>query len=453
VSAEPAQADAAPEEVRRVEETVRPLFARDLLDWKRQHPDGELSKEGDDARMALAEKAVRDYHARTADDASLPRVSRVQYLRIQHRLYIAHSPLGPLGDLLELEDVEDIHIDGTRGGRLVYADRTEPLPVRFADQGELIRIIQRYFEQAGRHIDAGNPMGTITLRDGSRLNAILPPTAEPFVITIRKHQLGRFRELEDLVKEGAMPERAMVFLRYSVRALLNILISGRTGSGKTTDARVLGLEIPAGERTCTLESDRELWLHELRDDCFSLEARAANVEGRGEITLEQLFREALRQRPQRIVVGEVRGAEAGPMLHAMASGHDGSFTTIHAGSPRQALETLEKWALGSELGTSPQLIRQMISSGVDLVMQVGAYVKGDVHVRRLSSLALVVDNREDPDGRPLLMPLCTYHHADDSWRWDDDVLRELVSSMTLAKVREKFELAGVEPRRALLEVI
>jgi len=141
------------------------------------------------------------------------------------------------------------------------------------------------------------------------------------------------------------------------------------------------------------------------------------------------------------------------MLHAMASGHDGSFTTIHAGSPRQALETLEKWAMGSELGTSPQLVRQMIASGIDVVMQIGSYARGDRHVRRLSELAVVVENREDPDGRPLLLPICTYHHREDAWSWDQDVLRELVSSATLAKVREKFELAGIDPRRALLEVV
>jgi pilus assembly protein CpaF len=447
------QADATEGEVRGVEEIVRRLFVKDLQDWASAHPDKELSKDGDAARLGFAEKAVREYHARTDGDPNLARLSRVQYLRLQQRLYIAHSPLGPLGDLLELEDVEDIHIDGTRSGSLVFSDRTEPLPATFADQDDLIRIVQRYFEHAGRHIDAANPMGTITLRDGSRLNAILPPTAEPFVITIRKHQLGRFRELEDLAKEGAMPERAVAFLRDAVHARLNVLISGRTGAGKTTIARVLGLEIPEGERTCTLESDRELWLHELRDDFFSLEARAANVEGRGEITLEQLFREALRQRPQRIAVGEVRGAEAAPMLHAMASGHDGSFTTIHAGSPRQALEALEKSAINSGLGSSPQLVRQMISSGVDLVMQVGAYTRGDWHGRRLSGLSLVAGNQEDPEGRPLVLPVCVYDHAGDKWDWQEDILREMVSSPALAKVRDKFELAGINPRRALVEVV
>lgn len=449
MSAEQAQADARPDEVATAEDVIRESFRRDLLDHvssEGQPDDGAIA---DRARAALAEKAVSEYIARTADDPALPRLSRLQYLQVRHRLYIAHGPLGPLGDLLQIEGVEDIHINGTRGGELDFGDHTEPLPGRFESEEELVRIVQRYAEQAGRHIDAGSPIVTVTLRDGSRLNAVLPPVAKPLVITIRKHQLGRFRELEDFAREGAIPDEAVALLRAAVGAGLNILVSGRTGAGKTTFARVLGLEIPAGERTCVIETETELWLHELRDDFFSLEARDANVEGEGEVSLEQLFQlAALRQRPRRIIVGEVRGREAEPMLHAMASGHDGSVTTIHASSDRHALSRLEVLASsGTGAAMSPALARHMIATGVDMILQVGRYQSAAGVRRRLTTLSLVAENRESPEDGPALLTVARYRPGTDTWDWTWDALLDAPD-----KISEKFGTAGVDVRRLAVRV-
>ena len=445
--AEVVEREANADEVRRAEEVMRQRYRKDLDDALRT--DAAASSQDDRVRAALAEKTVREYHAQTARDKDLPQLSRMQYLKVQHRLYIAHSPLGPLGDLLEIEGVEDIHINGARGGYLEFGDHREPLPGVYADEDELRRIVQYYAEQAGRHADEASPIVTVTLRDGSRLNAVLPPTSKPLVITIRRHQLGRFQGLEDLVREHALPNVAVGFLQSSVRAGLNMIISGATGTGKTTVARVMGLEMPAGERTIVLETETELWLHELRDDCISMEARDANVEGAGQITLEQLFTlAALRQRPKRIVVGEVRGGEAEPMLQAMSSGHDGSFTTIHATSPLDALVRLEGLVLRSSSNLSSRLVRGQIGRGVDLVLQLGRYKRGDAWVRRMSSLAFVGENRESADGWPLVLEVCRYRYASDEWEWFPDAMLDMP-----AKVRDKFEVAGFDPRRLHLQVM
>jgi pilus assembly protein CpaF len=454
LATEPVQPDAPNEDVDRAEDLIRESFRKDLYDQMKGGPAdaataGERLGQEDRIRDALAEKAVREYVAKTATDPSLPRLSKVQYLQIRHRLYVAHGPLGPLGDLLQIEGVEDIHINGTRGGELDFGDHKEPLPGRFASEDELIQIVQRYAEQAGRHIDVGSPVVTVTLRDGSRLNAVFPPVAKPMVITIRKHQLGRFRELEDFAREGAMPDEAVPLLRAAVQAGLNILISGRTGAGKTTIARTLGLEIPDGERTCILETETELWLHELRDDFFSLEARDANVEGAGEVTLEQLFQlAALRQRPKRIIVGEVRGREAEPMLHAMASGHDGSITTIHASSARHALARLEVLASGSGSAVSPRLVQHMIATGVDMVLQVGRYRRLGRDVRRLTTLSLVAENQERPEDGPVLLNLARYRLANDRWEWAWENLADAPE-----KIQDKFEVAGIDIRKLAVRVV
>jgi Flp pilus assembly CpaF family ATPase len=441
------QQDATPDQVKKAEEVMRQRYRRDLDDHLRDRPAG--ASHDDRVRAALAEKTVREYHAQTAHDPDLPQLSRMQYLKIQHRLYIAHSPLGPLGDLLEIEGVEDIHINGTRGGYLEFGDHREPLPGTYAGEDQLRQIVQYYAEQAGRRADEASPIVTVTLRDGSRLNAVLPPTSKPLVITIRRHQLGRFQGLEDLVREHALPERAVGLLQASVHAGQNTLISGATGSGKTTVARVLGLEMPLGERTIVLETETELWLHELRDDCISMEARDANVEGAGQITLEHLFTlAALRQRPKRIVVGEVRGGEAEPMLQAMISGHDGSFTTIHATSPLDALVRLEGLVLRSSANLSSRLVRSMIGRGVDLVLQLGRFRRGDQWVRRMSSLAFVAENREDPEAWPLVLEICRYRYATDEWEWFADALMDMPH-----KVRDKFEVAGFDTRRLYLQVV
>src|SRR5215472_15487709 len=388
------EVSASPEDVKRAEQLALPAFRKDLEDLLRDRPDLRPQLADDQAIFALADKAVRDYLAAAARTPSLPHLSRVQVMEVRRRLYVTHCPLGPLKELLDKPGVEDVHINGTRGGYLEYGDHREPLPVEFNSEEELERLIRWYAEHSGKHFDPGNPMVTITLRDGTRINAILPPVAKPLVITVRLQQVRRFLGLEDLHREGSIPEASMALLRAAVEAKLNIVLSGPTGSGKTTVARVMALVIPKGERTCVLETETELWLHDLRDDFFSLEERDANVEGAGQITLHDLFvRGALRQRPRRIIVGEVRGMEALDMLHAMTSGHDGSLTTVHASGPRMALSRLQVLAISADPNLSPMVVNQMLGVGVDMVVHLGMYQRERL-LRRLDFIGFVDHNVE-----------------------------------------------------------
>jgi len=441
--------DASPDQVRQAEAHILPAFRKSLDEVLRDRQDPRPVPADDRTIFGLADKAVRDYHAATARSASLPQLSQVQYWEIRQRMYVSHGALGPLGELLAIDGVEDIHIDGADGGYLEYGDHREPLPVAYGSEDELVTLVRFYAEQAGKHFDLANPIVTITLRDGSRLNAILPPVAKPLAITIRKQQLRRFLYLDDLARAGTLPFAMIPLLDAAVRARLNIILSGPTGTGKTTIARVLALMIPDGERTCVLETETELWLHELRRGFISLEERDANVEGAGRITLQDLFqRGALRQRPRRIIVGEVRGKEAMDMLHAMTSGHDGSLTTLHASGPRMALSRLEVLAMSGDANLAPHVVRQMVGSGVDLVVHLSTFHRGDDEVRRLASLAFVAENPEDPLGSPIVSEAAVYRIADDSWEWRPDALMHMPD-----KIWRKLLVAGIDPEGLVRQVL
>jgi pilus assembly protein CpaF len=441
--------DASPDQVRQAEAHILPAFRKSLDEVLRDRPDPRPVPADDRTIFGLADKAVRDYHAATARSSSLPQLSQVQYWEIRQRIYVSHGALGPLGELLAIDGVEDIHIDGADGGYLEYGDHREPLPVTYGSEDELVTLVRFYAEQAGKHFDLANPIVTITLRDGSRLNAILPPVAKPLAITIRKQQLRRFLYLDDLARAGTLPFAMIPLLDAAVRARLNIILSGPTGTGKTTLARVLALMIPDGERTCVLETETELWLHELRRGFISLEERDANVEGAGRITLQDLFqRGALRQRPRRIIVGEVRGKEAMDMLHAMTSGHDGSLTTLHASGPRMALSRLEVLAMSADANLAPHVVRQMVGSGVDLVVHLSTFHRGEDEVRRLASLAFVAENPEDPLGSPIVSEAAVYNIADDGWEWRPDALVHMPE-----KIWRKLLVAGIDPEGLVRQVL
>ncbi len=433
--------EATPQEIERAKEIIREDFRAALNDFFRQRGQTRPQPADDRAIYGFAEAAARRYHSATAYDPSLPRLSNMQLWEVRQELYLHHGPEGQLADKLKIPGVEDIHLHGTQVGYMVFEDRREPLPPQFKTEEELIELVRYYAELAGKHFDPAQPVVTLTFRDGSRLNAVMAPLSKPSMLTVRKQQLRRFRTLRSLVEKGAMPRALEPLLEAAVVARLNTVISGGTGVGKTTLARVLAMLIPQGERTCVLETETELMLHELRpEDCFSFEAREANIEGAGEVSLGALFRlAALRQRPDRVVVGEIRGDEAMEMLDAIGTGHDGTLTTIHASTPRMALSRMEGLATRSSANTPARVARQMVGQCVDLVIHLSNYRRGGDKVRRMASIAFVDENLEDPEGRPGLFELCRYDMRRDLWEIDDHWALRAPD-----KVRQKFEMAGLD---------
>lgn len=275
--------------------------------------------------------------------------------------------LGPIEPLLKDDSITEIMINGPQHIFVERMGKLQLTDVRFHDDAHLMNIIERILTPIGRRIDESSPLVDARLEDGSRVNVIIPPLAlmGPCV-TIRKFSKKPF-SVENLIAFGTLDEKMAIFLRACVKARINILVSGGTGSGKTTSLNVLSSFIPNDERIVTIEDAAELRLQQ--DHVVTLESRPANLEGKGAITIRDLVRNALRMRPDRIIVGEVRGGEALDMLQAMNTGHDGSLTTAHANSPRDALSRLETMVLMSGLDLPVRAIREQVSSAIDLIVQ------------------------------------------------------------------------------------
>jgi pilus assembly protein CpaF len=275
---------------------------------------------------------------------------------------------GPLERLLEDDTVTEIMVNGPYDIWVERAGRLHKTPVRFTDESHLRRIISKIVAQVGRRVDESSPMVDARLPDGSRVNATIPPLSlSGSLLTIRKFANERL-DMEALIKLGSLTHETADLLHRCVQARLNMLISGGTGSGKTTMLNALSASIPDSERIVTIEDAAELQLaqrHVLR-----LESRLKNIEGEGEITIRDLVRNALRMRPDRIVVGECRGAEALDMLQAMNTGHDGSLSTLHANSPRDALARLETMVLMAGYDLPLRAVREQISSAIDVMIQI-----------------------------------------------------------------------------------
>jgi pilus assembly protein CpaF len=293
--------------------------------------------------------------------------------------------LGPLEPLLSDPGVDEIMVSGTapvwveRGGRLSATD------VRFAREQDLRDAIERILAPLGRRVDEAEPLCDARLPDGSRVNVVLPPLAlDGPALTIRRFR-RRGLSPDELVENGTLTRPLLEFLARAVRARCTVLICGGTGSGKTTTLNVLSSFIGAGERVVTIEDAAELRLRQ--PHVVRLEARPPNLEGRGEVTIRRLVRNALRMRPDRIVVGEVRGAEALDMLTALSTGHDGSLSTVHAGSPAEALRRIEVLALMADLGLPHAAIREQVADAFDLVV---CQARASDGARRVVSVAEVV---------------------------------------------------------------
>ena len=292
---------------------------------------------------------------------------------------------GPLEPFLRDPTISEVMVNGCdsiyveREGRITETDAS------FLDDAHLLRIIDRIVSQVGRRIDESSPMVDARLPDGSRVNAIIPPLAlRGPSLTIRKFARDALA-LSDLVRLGTVTEQAAEFLGQCVRGKLNMLISGGTGTGKTTLLNAVSAHIPGAERIVTIEDAAELRLQQRH--VVSLESRPPNVEGEGEVRIRDLVRNALRMRPDRIIVGEVRGAETLDMLQAMNTGHDGSLTTVHANSARDALHRLEMLVLMAGVELPVKAIREQVAGGFDLLVHISRLVDGSRRIVQITEIA------------------------------------------------------------------
>jgi pilus assembly protein CpaF len=303
---------------------------------------------------------------------------------------------GPLERLLADESVTEIMVNGPFDVWVERQGRLFETTVRFTDESHLRRIINKIVAQVGRRIDESSPLVDARLPDGSRVNAIIPPLSlSGPLVTIRKFSKRRL-QLNDLIKLGTLSTETVEFLQRCILAELNVLISGGTGSGKTTLLNALSTAIPEADRIVTIEDAAELRLNQKH--VLRLEARPKNIEGEGEIPIRELVRNSLRMRPDRIIVGEVRGAEALDMLQAMNTGHDGSLCTVHANTPRDALARIETMVLMAGFDLPMRAIRQQVASALDLIVHLerledgGRRVTAITEVQRMESEVITLQD-------------------------------------------------------------
>jgi len=313
-----------------------------------------------------------------------PQLSRSDRERLAREISDDVFGYGPLEQLIADQTVSEIMVNGHSEIWIERDGLLAPTGLQFADDAQLRRIINKMVGQVGRRIDESSPMVDARLPDGSRVNAIIAPLSlSGPLLTIRRFSAERY-DLAELVRIGTMSQQSCDFLCSCIKAELNILISGGTGTGKTTMLNALSAAVPDRDRIVTIEDAAELQLkqrHTLR-----LESRPKNIEGEGEVSIRDLVRNALRMRPDRIIVGEVRGPEALDMLQAMNTGHEGSLSTIHANSPRDALSRLETMVLMAGYDLPLRAIRHNVSSALDLIVQIERLDDGTRHVTAISEV-------------------------------------------------------------------
>ncbi|MFN2481537.1 MAG: CpaF family protein [Pyrinomonadaceae bacterium] len=316
-----------------------------------------------------------------AENAPLSTVERDRLVEeVRHELF----GLGPLEPLLADPTVSDILVNAPNNIYIERRGKLERTGVEFKDDEHLMRVIERIVSSVGRRIDESSPMVDARLKDGSRVNAIIPPLAlDGPVLSIRRFGADPLR-IDKLIELEAITKDIADMFQMCVHARLNVLISGGTGAGKTTLLNALSAYIPAEQRIVTIEDSAELQLQQ--PHVVRLETRPPNIEGRGEVTQRDLVKNALRMRPDRIVIGEVRGGEAIDMLQAMNTGHDGSLTTVHANTPRDALVRLETMIQMTGMRLSDRAMRQQIASALDLVIQAARLSDGTRRVTSISEI-------------------------------------------------------------------
>ncbi|HLO16071.1 MAG TPA: CpaF family protein [Anaerolineales bacterium] len=343
------------------------LTSADLLKFKRylienvgRSIEGETLQPGNHAE--LMKQRLQEVYIQTK--VSLPEDIRKQ---IFHDILDELTGYGPIQPLLEDPDISEVMVNGPKKVFIEKSGKLMKSPITFEDDDHVLRIIDRIILPLGRRVDTDSPTVDARLPDGSRVNAVIRPVSiDGPCITIRKFNRDKL-SIQQLIDFGSLTPQMGEFIRACVLAHLNIVISGGTGSGKTTLLNVLSGFIPEEERIVTIEDAAELQLQQ--DHVLRMETKVANTDGKGSVTIRDLVRNSLRMRPDRIVVGECRGGEALDMLQAMNTGHDGSLTTLHANSPRDALSRLETMVLMAGMDLPLKVVRQQISSAVDLIIQ------------------------------------------------------------------------------------
>ena len=373
----------------------------------------------------LSGAALEDFYRNAIEsliNAKGLNISRTERQKIVKDVYNDVIGLGPLEPLLEDSDVTEIMVNGPMS---VYVERKgliELTSTRFRDTEHLMNVIGRIVSSVGRRIDEASPMVDARLADGSRVNAIIPPVClSGPTLTIRKFSKNPLT-VADLVRFSSVSPQMMAFLEACVKGRLNMIVSGGTGSGKTTLLGVLSGFIPENERIVTIEDAAELQLRQAH--VVTLEARTANIEGTGAVTIRDLVRNALRMRPDRIIVGEVRSGETLDMLQAMNTGHDGSMTTAHSNSPRDLLSRLETMVLMSGMEMPVKAIREQISSALDVIVHQARMKDG---TRKIVNITEVVGMEGDTI---VLQDIYNYHSE---------------GMDTLGMMKGSFKATGVRP--------
>ncbi len=391
----------------------------------------ELDPKLDLTNQVEVRRQIEELFGKIADEEGLA-LTRAERVRMLEQITDEILGLGPMEPLLRDETITEVMVNGPQQVYIEREGRLELTNVTFQNDEHVMKIIQRIISPIGRRIDESSPMVDARLADGSRVNAIIPPLSlvGP-VLTIRKFSATPFT-VEDLVRFGTATPEMFEFLEACVKARLNIFVSGGTGSGKTTMLNILSSFIPDDERIVTIEDAAELQLRQ--EHVVTLEARPANIEGKGAIPIRELVRNSLRMRPDRIVVGECRSAEALDMLQAMNTGHDGSMSTGHANTPRDMLSRLETMVLMAGMDLPLKAIREQIASAVDLI----------VHQNRLKDGSRKIVNITEVQGMEgdviVMQDIFIFEQTDVI---EGKIHGKLRPTGIRPKFVEKFEVAGI----------
>jgi pilus assembly protein CpaF len=374
---------------------------------------------------------IRDLFEQILTEESIV-LSRQEKHRLFEQIAAEILGFGPLQPLLEDDDITEVMVNGAKSVYFEKIGKINRAPITFESDEHVMRIIDRIVAPLGRRIDESSPYVDARLPDGSRVNAVIPPISlvGP-CLTIRKFAKDPFT-VEQLIDFGTLTPGAVLFMEAAVKSRFNIIISGGTGSGKTTLLNVLSQFIPNDERIITVENAAELQLRQ--DHVVTLESRPPNIEGRGEVTIRQLVINTLRMRPDRIIVGEIRGEESLDMLQAMNTGHDGSLTTAHSNSPRDTLARVETMALMAGMDLPVRAIREQIASAIDLIIHQSRMQDG---TRKVVTISEVVGMEGD------VITMQDIFRFEQTAIEDGKVLGDLIPTGLRPKYMDKIEGAGI----------